>query len=99
LGDDSNEKVEREGERCWSTGGSGASRWTPAGRGKALMERLDVVDGRDILEEADLLAECGMAGCVGASRCGCGGQRMRRRRKCLFVAGTREFLSGTGSLP
>jgi hypothetical protein len=99
LGDDSNEKVEREGDRCWSTDGPGANRWTPGGRGMALTEWLDVVDGRDMLEEVDLLAECGMTDCVGASRCGCSGQRMRRRRKCLFVAGNREFLSGTGSLP
>lgn len=99
LGDDSKENVDREGERCCSTAVSGASRLTPAGRGKALTELLDMVEGRDIFDEVDLLAECGMSRCVGMDSEAWGRGRWREDTACLFVAGSREFLSGTGSLP
>lgn len=53
--------MDREGERCCSAIVSGARRLTPAGRGKAVAELLDVVDGRDMTEEIDLFTECGIA--------------------------------------
>lgn len=53
--------MEREGERCSATV-SGAKRLTPAGRGKALIELVEVVDGRDMVDEVDLLTACGMPG-------------------------------------
>ena len=61
MGDESKENVDREGERCCSAIVSGARRLTPAGRGKAVAELLDVVDGRDMTEEIDLFTECGIA--------------------------------------
>ena len=51
LGDDSNEKVDREGD-SWSLAFSGATRVAPAGLGKTL-DVVDVEDGRDMTDDRE----------------------------------------------